>query len=87
MTRKRFVKLLMGQGYSWNGANAMARKAQANGKTYQHTYDALTFCSKLSKALTDAVEPIAKAFKRMARAFSEGMKAFGEKYREELARE
>lgn len=34
MTRKRFVKLLMADGYSRNKANSIARKTIANGDTY-----------------------------------------------------
>lgn len=87
MTRKRFVKLLMAQGYSRNSANATARITQASGRTYQETYNVLTAFSRLSKALTDAVEPIVDNFKRMARAFQAGAEAFGTKFREALARE
>lgn len=87
MTQKRFVKLLMSQGYSRNTANAMARMAQARGKTYQQTYDAVTSFARLSKTLTDAVEPMTKAFKRMVRALSAGVEAFGDKVREELGRD
>jgi hypothetical protein len=35
MTRKRFVKLLMADGYSRNHANSIAREAIADGCTYE----------------------------------------------------
>lgn len=34
MTRKRFVKLLMADGYSRNQANSIARETAADGYTY-----------------------------------------------------
>ena len=39
MTRKRYVKLLMSQGYSRNVANACARKVAKKGITYQQDYN------------------------------------------------
>ena len=41
MTRKRYVKLLMAQGYSRNEANRSARYAVAEGGSYQEEYDDL----------------------------------------------
>ena len=35
MTRKRFIKLLMADGYSRNKANSIARQAVADGYTYE----------------------------------------------------
>lgn len=35
MTRKRFVKLLMADGYSRNKANSIARETVAGGNTYE----------------------------------------------------
>lgn len=35
MTRKRFVKLLMAEGYSRNKANSLARETIAGGCTYE----------------------------------------------------
>ena len=35
MTRKRFVKLLMADGYSRNKANTIARQTVADGDTYE----------------------------------------------------
>ena len=87
MTRKRYVKLLMSMGYSRNTANAMAQKVQVMGKTYQKTYDGVVALQELYEALIGTVEPIVDGFKRMARAFSTGVEAFGAKFREEFARE
>ena len=38
MTRKRFVKLLMADGYSRNDANSIARDTSAEGWTYSLKY-------------------------------------------------
>lgn len=38
MTRKRFVKLLMAEGYSRNDANSIARDTSAEGWTYSLKY-------------------------------------------------
>ena len=43
MTRKRFVKLLMADGYSRNKANAIARKTIADGNTYGSQFWYLRF--------------------------------------------
>lgn len=38
MTRKRYVKLLMGHGYSRNTANRCAERALAIGRTFRQDY-------------------------------------------------
>lgn len=43
MTRKRFVKLLMADGYSRNKANSIAKQAIADGDTYGVRYWYLQF--------------------------------------------
>lgn len=43
MTRKRFVKLLMAQGYSRNDANSIAKQTVADGDTYGSRYWYLQF--------------------------------------------
>ena len=43
MTRKRFVKLLMADGYSRNKANSIARETVADGDTYGSRYWYLQF--------------------------------------------
>lgn len=37
-SRKRFVKLLMGRGWSRNAANARARRRRKEGMTYSHAW-------------------------------------------------
>ena len=43
MTRKRFVKLLMADGYSRNKANSIAKQTVADGDTYGSRYWYLQF--------------------------------------------
>lgn len=43
MTRKRFVKLLMADGYSRNKANSIAKQTAADGDTYGSQYWYLQF--------------------------------------------
>lgn len=43
MTRKRFVKLLMADGYSRNKANSIAKQTAADGDTYGSRYWYLQF--------------------------------------------
>ena len=39
MTRKRFIRLLMADGYDRNSAHAYVRFVNANGKSYKTAYD------------------------------------------------
>ena len=88
MTRKRFIKLLMSQGYDRNGANAMAEFVRAKNQPYATGYKA----AKVSRELVDytlpklveIMEPIAEQLKKIAKACSAAIDAFGRAYREEL---
>lgn len=75
MTRKRFVKLMMAEGYSRNTANLMAWKAAAQGVSYQKTYDAATGMSRLIKKLKKALVPVCEAAIKMGQAFAEVLRA------------
>lgn len=46
MTRKRFVKLLMAEGYSRNKANSIARETSTEGWSYSLKYYFLDFVNK-----------------------------------------
>ena len=84
MTRKRFVKLAMANGYSRNSANRIAEKVPTSGKTYADAYTALLAVKKLWAALvpamTETVERLTKAFSKVAKALSEGVSAFSKAY-------
>ena len=81
MTRKRFVKLLMAQGYDRNEAEEMALGSRERGMTYAESYKLITnFTSAFSKVMPNIgvmVEQAVEAIQRMAGALSEGISAFG----------
>lgn len=54
MTRKRFVKLLMGRGYSRNDANLMAQEVVNNELSYEDGY----FAAKVNDGDSEAMEKI-----------------------------
>ena len=91
MTRKRFVKLCMANGYSRNAANRIAEKVSNEGKTYADAYKAAAAVTKLVVALTpalsEAVENFTKAVSKMARAFAEGAAAFTKSFQAAMAEE
>lgn len=85
MTRKRFVKLAMANGYSRNAANNIAKAIPASGKSYAEVYATLEAVKKLeailtSPALSELVEKFAKAVNKMAKAIREGAAAFSSAY-------
>ena len=80
MTRKRFVKLCMAQGYSRNTANEIAAEYNAKGKTYADGYAEFEQCKKLLDmlvpALVKTMERVTKTIGKMAQAIGEGVAAF-----------
>lgn len=93
MTRKRFVKLLMSQGYSRNEANSTADLAIAFQPSYEAAYAAITergcvLPYKLdTRELEAAMRQISDAALRICEAFSAGMQAFCKAYSERMAAE
>lgn len=49
MTRKRFIKLLMSQGYSRNEAVALAAQVPGSGQSYAETYIRADIYNRLVK--------------------------------------
>ena len=88
MTRKRFVKLLMAQGYDRNEANEKALCVQREGGSYKEAYAAETDFLRSCKAMVDgicaSVQRLSETIGRMAAAFSAGVAAFGEAYAEAM---
>lgn len=80
MTRKRFVKLCMANGYSRNAANRIAEEISAKGKTYAETYKGIVAINTLSKwfgrEFRDTVDRLSKSFGKLTKALSEGVAAF-----------
>lgn len=90
MTRKKYVKRLMGEGHSRNEANAMAREVVEEGRSYQEDYDELADWFALGidlDALNDAFRKFGEATSKVCNALSAAFAAFGETLREGLAQE
>lgn len=79
MTRKRFVKLLMAEGYSRNGANEIADKTIEDGfsyaEAYGHVIRDLQIVKAFSGRLADAAQKAAESLGRVARAVCEAASA------------
>ena len=72
MTRKRFVKLLMAEGYSRNSANKIADDLRMDGYSYAEGYDHIVRLVPLVQAMipvvADAARAAAEAIGKIARA-------------------
>lgn len=92
MTRKRFVKMLMAEGYSRNEANIVATAARNSGIDYKLAYKAERDLSaaKLSlknvdiSAICYAIGKIAEAAIKVASAMAKAVAAFAETYTKEM---
>lgn len=87
MTRKRFVKLMMAEGYDRNGANSLAQCIVAGGDTYKAEYAKhvevqrmLLKCGTSVDGLAEAITAIADAARRWSNAIAEGFAAFSAAY-------
>lgn len=81
MTRKRFVKFCMANGYSRNAANNIAKEVNSKGKSYAEVYAAVKKLSvALGPALSETVERVNKAFTKITNALSAGLAAFTKEY-------
>lgn len=93
MTRKRFTKLLMAQGYSRNEANRTAELAIALKPSYEAAYAAITKREIVlphhidTRALEAALRQIGDTAWRICEAFTAGMQAFSKAYHESMAAE
>lgn len=92
MTRKRFVKLLMADGYSKNKANELAAGVRSCGMKYSNAYMAestmrgaiIKFNNIDFTAVCDAIRKIAEAAINVASAIAEAATAFAETYTKEM---
>lgn len=91
MTRKRFVKLCMANGYGRNAANRIADAVVADGKTYAEVYKALSAVKKLTAtiipAISEAVERFTKAASKMATSLGKAADAFTKAFQAAMAEE
>lgn len=92
MTRKRFVKLLMADGYSRNEANTLAADARSCGLKYSNAYKAESAISaaKLNlkdidfSAICDAIRNLVEFAVDIASAIAKAATAFAETYTKEM---
>ena len=84
MTRKRFVKLLMSQGYDRNGANAMADIVRHHNQSYATGYKAARVGKQLITdtipLLIETMKPAVEALTKIANACAAGISASGRAY-------
>ena len=85
MTRKRFVKLLMAQGYSRNEANLYATRARVLGHSYETAYYLINIKSVhiTGEAVRNAMQTITK----IMNAVGAGVTAFSRAYTEAMQAE
>ena len=69
MTRKRYVKLLMGHGYSRNTANLYADRALATGRTYQQDYNYRLIGISMAEGFREFLEAVKREFSEIAESF------------------
>ena len=92
MTRKRFVKLLMADGYSRNEANKLATDVQYCGLSYSTAYRTesdmrgaiIKFKNIGFTAGRDAFRNIAEAAVKVVSAIAKAANAFAETYTAEM---
>lgn len=90
MTRKRFVKLLMADGYSRNEANALAVDARRYGYSKVYNAESAMRAAKINlnnidiTAVCDAIRKFADIAQKMAVAIGKAVTAFAEVYTAEM---
>lgn len=80
MTRKRFTKLLMSQGYSRNEAQDMAFTQRQKGRSYAEAFAALTptMWGINAQGFAEAVQALFAFAQATIEAVTEGIAAFGD---------
>lgn len=90
MTRKRFVKLLMADGYSRNEANTLAAYARSYGYSKVYKAELVMRAAKIKlnnidiTAVCDAIRNIAEVVQKAASAFAKAAVAFAKTYTAEM---
>ena len=88
MTRKRFVKLLMSQGYSRNEAQELARDAVASGMSYESAYTAARALEyEILPSLSEAVASFTDVVLKLGAALAAATSAFVAAFQDALAAE
>lgn len=92
MARKRFIKLLMSEGYSRNEANSIAADARISGLAYSTAYKAeqVAHDARINLkdidigAVCDAIRKVAEAAMKAASALVAAFGAFSETFNKEM---
>lgn len=85
MTRKRFVKLLMSEGYSRNEANETATIRCALFGSYQSAYDKRDITEDdIEFALLNSIIKACEICHRLTNALSKALASFSAAYREAM---
>ena len=92
MTRKRFVKLLMADGYSRNHANSVAASAQRCGMKYSNAYNLeqallaakIDFTKINIDAMCEAIRQIVDMATKVSLAIAKAAGAFAKAFRENM---
>ena len=78
MTRKRFIRLLMAEGYQRNRAHEIAWATQRSGVPYAKAYFIRHY--PLAKALCNALDPFIKAIEKAKEVLGESFTRMVEKF-------
>lgn len=87
MTRKRFIRLMMAEGFSRNEADAWARDIARTGGTYAGAYERYNASSYDLDDISKALREVAKAAALVTAALTAGFAAFNKAYREAMEAE
>lgn len=90
MTRKRFVKMMMANGYGRNEANTLADFANIKGQSYEKAYEEtvlfVNYWNGINiEALTENIRSMCETVKKMTIAMSAAAEAFGRAFRDKMA--
>ena len=89
MTRKRYIKLMMAEGFDRNTANAFAEQVQAEGKSYSEDYaDHVRLFRRIDfDALCVAMQNVTDTIRRVGKALCSAVAAFSKAYTEAMSKE
>lgn len=89
MTRKRYIKLMMAEGWDRNTANAFAEQVQADGISYAEDYaDHERLFRRIDfDALCAAMKNVTDTIWRVGKALCSAIDAFGKAYTEAMSKE
>lgn len=89
MTRKRYIKLMMAEGWDRNTANAFAEQVREEGTSYAADYaeHERIFRRIDFDALCAAIKNVTDTIWRVSKALHSALDAFGKAYRDAMSKE